>query len=436
MSTTHARRPSRKDSPRLLLAIMLGPAALVLIVMIVYPICYSIWRSLFDSTGTTFVGLGNYVEMFQRPSTLNAVRNNLIWVLVAPLVCTVLGLIFAVLMEKIQWRTAFRLIIFMPMAISMLAAGVIWRSAFQQDPNIGLVNAVVVGIQDTFSGTSSYPGARPREEVGITQEDDGAIATDSLATAGDVVNFPLIGIKPDDVAGSSIAQPATSEATSITGTVWLDFVKGGGGEAGQMGADEQGLAGLKVEAVDASGQTIASTTTDDSGRFALEVESGVDASIVLPSTNFTASATGVNWLGPSLITPVVILAFIWIWAGFAMVMIASGLAAVDHTLIEAARTDGANEWQVFRNITIPQLLPVLSVVLVTLIINVLKIFDLVYVIPPGESKPAANVVAVQMWTEFGGNDYGMGSALAIFLLIMVLPFMLFNIRNFRKGRES
>lgn len=78
----------------------------------------------------------------------------------------------------------------------------------------------------------------------------------------------------------------------------------------------------------------------------------------------------------------------------------------------------------------------LSVVLVTLIINVLKIFDLVYVIPPGESKPAANVVAVQMWTEFGGNDYGMGSALAIFLLIMVLPFMLFNIRNFRKGRES
>ena len=53
-------------------------------------------------------------------------------------------------MEKIQWRTAFRLIIFMPMAISMLAAGVIWRSAFQQDPNIGLANAVVVGIQDTF----------------------------------------------------------------------------------------------------------------------------------------------------------------------------------------------------------------------------------------------------------------------------------------------
>jgi alpha-glucoside transport system permease protein len=134
---------------------------------------------------------------------------------------------------------------------------------------------------------------------------------------------------------------------------------------------------------------------------------------------------------------VTILAYVWIWAGFAMVLIASGLSAVDRSLLEAARTDGANEWQVFRKITVPQLAPVLMVVFVTLVINVLKIFDLVYVIPPGVSKPAADVIATRMWTVSfgGGNDQGLGSALAIFLLLLVLPAILVNIRNFRKGGQ-
>ena len=100
--------------------------------------------------------------------------------------------------------------------------------------------------------------------------------------------------------------------------------------------------------------------------------------------------------------------------------------------------DGANEWRVFTRITAPLLAPVLLVVFVTLIINVLKIFDLVYVIPPGTSKPAANVIAVEMWTVSfgGGNDYGLGSALAILLLILVLPSMILNIRRFREERRS
>jgi len=128
---------------------------------------------------------------------------------------------------------------------------------------------------------------------------------------------------------------------------------------------------------------------------------------------------------------------VWIWAGFAMVMIASGLSAMDRSLQEAARVDGASEWQVFTRITAPLLAPVLVVVLVTLIINVLKIFDLVYVIPPGASRPAANVIAVEMWTVSfgGGNDYGLGSALAILLLVLVLPSMIINVRRFREERS-
>lgn len=141
-----------------------------------------------------------------------------------------------------------------------------------------------------------------------------------------------------------------------------------------------------------------------------------------------------SWLGPTLINLVIILAYVWIWAGFAMVMISSGMSAIDRSLLEASRVDGANEWQVFSKITVPLLSPVLIVVFITLVINVLKIFDLVYVIPPGQSKPAANVIAVEMWTVSfgGGNNQGLGSALAILLLILVLPAMIMNIRRFRE----
>jgi alpha-glucoside transport system permease protein len=95
--------------------------------------------------------------------------------------------------------------------------------------------------------------------------------------------------------------------------------------------------------------------------------------------------------------------------------------------------DGANEWQVFRRVTVPLLAPVLAVVLVTLVINVLKIFDLVLVIPPGAVQADANVIALEMWrVAFGANDHGMGSALAVFLFLLVIPAMLFNIRRFRR----
>jgi ABC-type sugar transport system permease subunit len=124
------------------------------------------------------------------------------------------------------------------------------------------------------------------------------------------------------------------------------------------------------------------------------------------------------------------------WTGFAMVLIAAGLAQVPRELLEAARVDGANEWQVFRRVTVPLLAPVLVVVLVTLMINVLKIFDLVYIIAPGSTQQDANVLALQLYLSSfgGGNDQGVGSALGVLLLLLVLPAMLFNIRRFRRER--
>ncbi|AWE42195.1 sugar ABC transporter permease [Actinobaculum sp. 313] len=429
------RKPRKVDDPRLLLAILLGPALLILVVMVVYPIIYSVWRSLFDDAGT-FVGLENYATMFRRSSTFTAVRNNLIWVVVAPIICTVLGLIFAVLMDKVRWKTAFKLVIFMPMAISMLASGVVWRAAFSPDPNKGLVNAILVHAKNVFDDSTTYPNARPRDDQSISRTSSGDVTTDGHYRAGDVALFPLVGINQDSVADAEEAVAAQANDNAIIGTVWLDFVKGGGGEIGQIDGGKRGLRGIQVEAIAADGSVAATATTEEDGTFILDVPGGQEFTVSLPAVNFSAAPSGVNWLGPSLITPVIILAFIWIWAGFSMVMIASGLSAVDRSLMEAARTDGANEWQVFRHITVPQLMPVLSVVLVTLMINVLKIFDLVYVISPGESKPASNVVAVQMWTEYGARNFGMGSTLAVFLLLMVLPFMIINIRNFRRGGLS
>jgi alpha-glucoside transport system permease protein len=135
-----------------------------------------------------------------------------------------------------------------------------------------------------------------------------------------------------------------------------------------------------------------------------------------------------------LVTPAVIGAYVWIWAGFAMVVIAAGLAAIPREVLEAARVDGASEWQVFRRVTVPLLAPVLLVVLVTLVINVLKVFDLVLIIPPGSVQDDANVLALEMWrVSFGGaRDQGLGSALGVFLFVLVLPAMLFNIRRFRQ----
>lgn len=101
--------------------------------------------------------------------------------------------------------------------------------------------------------------------------------------------------------------------------------------------------------------------------------------------------------------------------------------------MEAARIDGANEWQVFRRITVPMLAPVLGVVLVTLMINVLKIFDLIVVIAPGSSRDDANVLAVQLYdSAFGDRDLGVASAIAVLLFLLVMPVMVTNVRRLRK----
>ncbi|WP_432003482.1 carbohydrate ABC transporter permease [Streptomyces sioyaensis] len=446
VSSGHGGRPnggrSRSGRPRVpgtrpwIAAGFLLPALLLLGALVAYPIAFSVQRSLFDASGTGFVGLGNYGAMFADDGIRTALKNNVVWVVVAPTVSTVLGLIFAVLTERIRWGTAVKLIVFMPMAISMLAAGIIFRLVYDQDPQRGVANAMWVGVHDTFADPAPFPGAKPRPGSGLAPSGDGGFTTRSAVRTGSPVPLPLVAVRPGDLRDARPAAAARPRPGAITGTVWLDFTRGGGGRPNVLDGNEKGLAGLTIEAVE-GGRVVASATTAADGTFSLPVERATGARLRLPAADFAEAYRGVDWLGPALVTPAIIGSYVWMWAGFAMVLIAAGLAGVPRELLEAARVDGAGEWQVFRRITVPLLAPVLVVVLVTLMINVLKIFDLVYIIAPGSSLRSANVLALQLFQSSFGTDVdeGLGSAIAVFLLLLVLPVMYVNLRRIRKERR-
>ncbi|MEE1830246.1 carbohydrate ABC transporter permease [Streptomyces sp. SP17KL33] len=424
---------------RLWVAVLfLLPALVLLGALVVYPIGYSVWRSLFDADGSGFVGLDNYAEIFSDDATLVAVRNTAIWVAVAPALVTALGLIFAVLTERVRWGTAFKLIVFMPMAISMLAAGIIFRLVYEQDPDQGVANAVVTSVHDVFVDESVYPKARPNAQVSdLKASGGGSFITDGTVRSGTPALLPLVGIAPNSLPGDARDAKAAgpADAGGVTGTVWLDFRLGGGGEKGAVDPGEKGLEGVKVEAVK-DGEVVATAASGGDGTFSLPAAAD-GAQLRLPGSNFAAPYNGIDWLGPALVTPAVIGSYVWMWAGFAMVLIAAGLAGVDRNLLEAARVDGANEWQVFRKVTVPLLAPVLVVVLVTLMINVMKVFDLVYIIAPQPTQDEANVLALQLYlvSYGGGGDFGLGSAIGVVLLLLVLPVMWVNIRRLRKERQ-
>ncbi|MEU6062248.1 ABC transporter permease subunit [Streptomyces sp. NPDC047097] len=432
------RRRARRGRRTTAVAFVL-PALLLLGALVVYPVLFSVGRSFFDAAGTAFVGGDNYAEMFRDPATLTALRNSAIWVVVAPTLLTGLGLILAVLVEKVRWATAFKLLLFMPMAVSFLAAGIIFRLAYEEDPDKGVLNAAVVGVHDAFAGTSSYPTARPREDQGVTEARDGSYGTAEAVAPGSTVNLGLVGVAPKEMPAEARPAPAAAKAGAgeLRGAVYLDFTPGGGGRPGVVDPAERGLPGLTVEAVRDGGVSAATTTTGPDGSYRFQGLADGSYTVRLPAANFAPPFEGVSWLGPALVTPAIIGAYLWIWTGFAMVLIGAGLSSLPRDALEAARMDGANEWQVFRRITVPLLAPVLTVVFVTLVINVMKVFDLIYIIAPGPVQEDATVLATRMWlVSFGGgNDQGLGSALGVLLLLLVIPAMVFNVRRFRRSQS-
>jgi alpha-glucoside transport system permease protein len=410
----------------------LAPAAFFLGVWIVYPTIRTIIRSFFDNDGN-FVWFDNYHDIFATDVLLTAVQNNAIWVAVVPALVTAIGLIFAVLTERIRWSVAFKTAVFMPMAVSAFAAGITWRIVYQQDPDLGAMNAGIKVVKDTFSTPGVLPAARPSSDA-LTGSPQQGLTLKTPIQPGQVADLGLTAIPPDEVPADAeqAVQPEPLQG-GIRGVVWRDF-KPGGGVAGKVEPDELGLPGVKVKLQDSNGDSVGGATTNPDGTFEFaDLEPG-SYNVQIDKATFAEPFNGVSWLGASLITPSVIIAYIWIWAGFAMVVIAAGLAAIPRDTLEAARTDGATEWQVFRRITVPLLAPVLTVVFITMLINVLKVFDIVVAVAPGSVQDDANVLALAMWrTSFGGaNNFGVGSAIAVFIFLLVIPILALNVRRFRR----
>jgi alpha-glucoside transport system permease protein len=119
----------------------------------------------------------------------------------------------------------------------------------------------------------------------------------------------------------------------------------------------------------------------------------------------------------------------WIWTGFAMVILSAALKGISPELLEAARVDGASELQVFRGIILPLLAPTIAVVATTMIITALKAFDVVYVMTGGNY--ATDILALQMYKQlFNFGQPGRASAVAIVLVVLIIPVMILNIRRF------
>ncbi|MFZ5856915.1 MAG: carbohydrate ABC transporter permease [Chloroflexota bacterium] len=120
---------------------------------------------------------------------------------------------------------------------------------------------------------------------------------------------------------------------------------------------------------------------------------------------------------------------VWIWTGFCMTILSAALKAVPGEIIEAARVDGATEWQIFRRVMVPLIMPTITVVITTMVINVLKLFDIVYVMTGGNF--GTDVIANRMYTEMYVNfNVGRGTAIAVVLILAIIPFIYFNIRRF------
>ena len=407
----------------------LAPAIFFLSLWMVWPAAYTVWRSFFSDTGSEFVGIDNYERLFRDDIIRGAIKNNALWVLIVPAAVTAVGLIFAVLTEKIRWAVAFKIVVFMPLAVSLFAVGVIWRIMYQDDPDRGVVNAAIVGVQGIVSDAGAFSRAQPSTDA-LSGDSNSEIVLEDPVRPGDVALLGLTAV-PNDELPEDQAEARRPEPLSggITGVVWRDF---GGETPGELEADEVGLAGVTVELRGEDG-VVDSAKTEDDGTFAFEEIADGEYTVVIARSTFAQPFNGFNWLGPSLITPAIMFSYIWVTAGFAMVIIAAGLAAIPRDVLEAARTDGGSEWQIFRRVTVPLLAPVLTVVFVTQIIGVLKIFDLILAVAPGSSQDDATVIAFEMWQRAfsGQNRFGLGSAIATFLFLLFIPFLVLNVKRFR-----
>lgn len=130
--------------------LFLGPSVILLSLYLVYPVINSVWLSLHDKTGESFVGLDNFAWMINDGTFRESILNNILWLIVVPAAATFLGLIAAAITDRISWGNFAKSIIFMPMAISFIGAAVIWKFIYdyrgEGSTEIGLLNSLVISL--------------------------------------------------------------------------------------------------------------------------------------------------------------------------------------------------------------------------------------------------------------------------------------------------
>jgi len=291
-------RAPKRGREKVQLAVFIGPALFMLAVGLVIPTIRTIMLSFKDARSQNWVGFENYEWMFTQPQILTVLRNTGIWVLLTPILATSIGLLYAILIDKAKGESLAKVFIFMPMAISFVGAGIIWKFVYAYRPEeaeqIGLLNQIWVWL-----------GGTPQQWL---------------------LNAPL-------------------------NTVFL------------------------------------------------------------------------------------IVVMVWIQAGFAMVVLSAAIKGIPQDIIEAARLDGVNPWQMFWRVTLPSIRPAVVVVFVTITIAVMKVFDIVRTMTGGQFD--TSVVANELYAQaFRQGQVGHGSALTVFLFVLVLPIVFYQVRNLRRNQEA
>jgi len=266
--------------------------------MLLYPAVRTIHDSFANADTTAYVGFENYRTIFQDQEFRNSLFNNLLWLLVVPVLTVALGIAVAVLADKLSKRgeSVSKSVIFLPMAISFVGASAIWKLVYAYD----------------------NPG---------------------------------------------------SNQTGLLNAVWVNVFHGE------------------------------------------------------PQTWLNTSTLHLN----SFLMMVIL---IWLQVGFAMTLLSSAIKGVPEDTIEAARIDGASEWNIFWKVVLPQIKGTTITVFITVLILVLKIFDIVYVLTNGRFN--SNVIANLFFLRlFKGGDNGIASAIVVVLLVAVLPVLIYQVRHFR-----
>ena len=297
------------------------------------------------------------------------ISNNLWWIFAVTLFAVGAGLAIAVLADRSKGENIAKSLIFLPMAISFVGASIIWRFMYIARPPQGDQTGVLNAIW---------------VRIGEWSASDTASAVIAVILGLIIFGLAYLAYRGWQAGNNAIWGGSVALIIPLGYLVYLFLF-------GQMGG-------------------VIITETGE---------------VVANPVLFLTESPWNNWW--------MMVVFIWIQTGFAMVIFSSAIKAVPEDLLEAARIDGATESQAFWRVTVPQIAPTIGVVATTLIVTVLKVFDIPKVMTNGNFD--TQVLANEMWQRaFTELDFGLGSALAVVLFLGVLPIMWINIRRMQRQR--